>query len=82
MLMRRLLTIAAVTGLACAATAPVAAANPGKYQRFKVTLYGKAGTNKKPNAVRIVTNPYHVSQGNPPSFLESPPFATVFAHIW
>lgn len=78
----KVLTVAALASLACAAAASTAAANPAEYQRFKVTLYGKAGTDKKPNAVRIVTNPFHEVKGDPPSFLESPPFSTVFAHIW
>lgn len=82
MLKRRLVTITALASLACAAGASTAAANPGEYQRFKVTLYGKAGTDKKPNPVRIVTNPFHQAEGTPPKFLESPPFSTVFAHIW
>jgi hypothetical protein len=82
MLKRKLLTVAALASLACAAGASTAAANPGEYQRFKVTLTGKAGTDKKPKPVRIVTNPFHQAEGNPPGFLESPPFATVFAHIW
>lgn len=82
MLTRRLLTITALAALVCAVGASSAAADPGKYQRFKVTLTGKAGTNSKPAPVRIVANPFHQEEGSPPTFLENPPFATVFAHIW
>ncbi|MFM9164060.1 MAG: hypothetical protein ACKOQ0_01670 [Solirubrobacterales bacterium] len=78
----KILMVGALVASVAGVMASSAVANPAEYQRFTWAAKGKAGTDKKPSPVELTLNPYHEAVGTPPAFLENPPFATVFAHIW
>lgn len=77
----KFLIVGALVASFVGAMATSAVANPPDQQRFAAAVKGKQGTSKKAKAVQLTLNPYHdVSNLN--AVLESPPFATVFAHTY
>lgn len=59
-----------------------ARADPTEFQRFKATLAGKAGTDARPRPVEVTLHTWQEAIGDPPSFLQSPPYAMLFVHIY
>lgn len=78
----KFLIVGALVASFAGAVASSAVANPAEYQRYAWAVKGKPGSDSKPKAVQLTLNPYHQAVGTPPAFLESPPFATVFAHTY
>lgn len=78
----KILMVGALVASVAGVMASSAVADPAEYQRFTWAAKGKPGTNSKPKPIELTLNPYHEAVGTPPAFLENPPFATVFAHIW
>jgi len=78
----KILMVGALVASVAGVMASSAVADPAEYQRFTWAAKGKPGTDSKPKPVQLTLNPFHESLGTPPAFLESPPFATVFSHIW
>lgn len=78
----KFLIVGALVASVAGAMASSAVANPAEFQRFKTEVKGKAGSDKSPKAVKLTLDPLHEAVGTPPAYLESPPFATVFTHIY
>ncbi len=89
--MKKSLLIAAVTALAVTVPAASAFATPAEFQRFDASVVGKAGTDKKPKAVRLNIHPFHEygvkggptnTGGQNTGATMEVPFSTVFANVF
>lgn len=63
------------------AAAP-ANADPTEFQRFEASLDGRSGTKARPRPVQVTLHTWQEAIGEPPSFLENPPYAMLFVHIY
>ena len=83
---RRHRTLALVAGAACSLCALLGAgqarADPTEFQRFRATVSGSPGTAARPRPVEVALHTWQEGTGDPPSFLESPPYAMLFVHIY
>ena len=77
-----LLVAGAVVASFFSLAAPSAQADPTEFQRFKATLNGKSGTDSRPRPVEVTLHTWQEAFGDPPSFLENPPYAMLFVHIY
>lgn len=79
----RLMALAVAAALAaCALLAPGAKADPTEFQRFSATVSGRSGTDARPSPVQVTLHTWQEAVGEPPSFLENPPYAMLFVHIF
>lgn len=75
------LSVAAVVTAFAAGPSP-AGADPVPFQRFEASIDGRPGTAARPRPVQVTLHTWQEAIGDPPSFLENPPYAMLFVHIY